>query len=165
MISRTYFLALIVAMPFASGAALAETCDQAAFTAVVDEARGRLEALNAENKQQFQQKLGELREKHGWTKDDFVKNARPLVKDAEIASFDARHEELLTKVPSIGQTDQPVATLAGIAPAAEQASDSRCIMLGELRSLMGQVIENTRAKWAYMHGKTDAALTQSASSQ
>jgi hypothetical protein len=165
MISRALFFALIVALPFASGAALAENCDQAAFSAVVDEARNRLEALNIENKQEFQQKLGELREKRGWSKDDFVKNARPLVQDAGIASFDARHEELLTRVPKIGQADRPVASLAGIAPAGESASDSRCVMLDELRSLMGQVIENTRAKWAYMHGKTDAALTQSASSQ
>ncbi len=165
MISRAHFFALMIALPFASGAALAENCDQAAFSAVVDEARSRLEALNTTNKQEFQQKLSALREKRGWSKDDFVKNARPLVQDAEIASFDARHEELLTKVPQIGQADRPVASLAGIAPAIEPASDKRCVMLDELRGLMGQVIENTRAKWAYMHGKTDAMLNQSASSR
>jgi hypothetical protein len=165
MIIRAHFFALILALPFASGAALAENCDQTAFSAVVDDARNRLETLNAENKQEFQHKLGELREKRGWSDDDFVKNARPLVQDAEIASYDARHQELLARVSNIGQAEQSVASLAGIAPSAEQDSDKRCVMLEELRGLMGKVIENTRAKWVYMQGKTEAALTQSASSQ
>lgn len=165
MISRAHFFALIFALPFASGAAFAENCDQAAFSAVVDEARTQLQALNTKNKTEFHQKLDALREKRGWSKDDFVKNARPLVQDSEISSYDARHEALLARVSQIGQADQPVASLASIAPAAEPAPDKRCVMLDELRSLMGRVIENTRAKWAYMHDKTDAALSQSASSQ
>ena len=166
MISRAHFFALMVALPFASGAALAENCDQAAFSAVVSEVRGKLDALNTRNKQEFQQKLGKLREKHGWSKDDFVKNASPLVQDAEIASYDARHKVLLAKVSQIGLADQSVASLAGVAPTTGlAASDRRCIMLDELRSVMGEVIENTRAKWVYMHGKTDAALKQSASAQ
>ena len=31
-------------------------------------------------------------------------------------------------------------------------------MLQELRGLMAQVVENTRAKWTYMLGKADGAL-------
>lgn len=165
MISRACFLAVFVALPFLSGAANAENCDHAAFSAVVSEVRGQIDELNTRNKQQFQKKLDELREKYGWSKAEFIKHARPLVQDAEILSYDERHKALLAKVSQIGQADQPVASLAGIAPAIKPVSDRRCVMLDQLRALMGEVLENTRAKWTYMHNKTDIALKQPVSTQ
>lgn len=160
MSSRAFFLALPLALSFASGAARAENCDQAAFSAVVEEVRGQLQELNTTNKSLFQQKLDALRTKHGWSKDEFVEHARPLVQDADISNYDARHQELLAQVSQIGQAEQPVASLSGIAPMAEPVGDKRCAMLGELRSLMGEIIKNTRAKWTYMHSKADASLKQ-----
>ena len=149
----------------AAGPALADDCGQDAFSAVVTEARGQLEALNARNTEIFQEKLAALKQREGWSDEETAAKARPLVQDLIIADFDARHRELLAQVPKIGQQARPVASLAGLTPAPQLSVDQHCAMLEELRGLMSHVVENAQAKWSYMLGKTDVAMSASAKAE
>jgi hypothetical protein len=157
MTSRANLLAMVIFIG-CTGQASAEDCGQGAFSAVVSEARTELQTLNTQNKQTFQKKLISLKQREGWSDEDYLVNARPFVQDDQIAAFDSRNEELLAQVPKLGKEVRSVASLAGVAPSLQPIADRRCEMLGELRGLMSDVVENARAKWAYLHGKADAAL-------
>ena len=143
---------------FASPTILAEpvrSCEQAAFAAVVSEASAKLSAMNDENKRTFQAKLASLKAREGWADADYAAKATPFVKDAAITALDEGNKQLLDKVPQLGGGQ--VVAVAGLAGGPDLTA-RRCAMLEELRGLMGKVVENTRAKWAHMHGKLDAAL-------
>ena len=70
-------------------------CSKADFEAVVDEAAGALRDLARQNTPQFQGKLRQLKGKRGWSDDQLVKEAEPLVRDDKIAGFDQQSEEFL----------------------------------------------------------------------
>jgi hypothetical protein len=127
--------------------ALAQTpqCSKADFEAVVDEAAGALRELAQQNTPPFQGKLRQLKGKRGWSDDQLVREAEPLVRDDKIAGFDEKSEELLLRITSGGQ-----------AGAADSAPN--CKLLAELRSVMGSLVETQKAKWAYMFEKIEAEL-------
>ena len=148
--------AAVLLFPLTAMAGAQGGCDQAAFAAVVAEAGAALSAMNGENKKSFQDRLQLLRSRENWSDADYLAKATPFVKDGSIAAFDDGNKTLLAKVQALGAA--PVA--AGIAPL--PSPDGRhCAMLDELRGLMAQVVENTRAKWGYMLGKVDAAMEAS----
>jgi hypothetical protein len=126
-------------------------CEQAAFAAVVGRASGVLAALNEDNKKTFQAKLGALRSREGWTDSEYAASATPYVRDAKTAAFDDSNKLLLEQVPQLGKAE-----IANLGDGPNLAK--RCAMLEELRALMARVIDNTRAKWAYMHGKLETVL-------
>ncbi len=132
-------------------------CEQAAFAAVVSEASATLAAMNADNKAAFQARLASLKAREGWADGDYAAKATPFARDATTTRFDDSNKALLGKVPQLGGTMAADATGA----IGALAGDRRCAMLEDLRALMGQVVENTRAKWAHMLGKLDAALEDS----
>ncbi len=138
----------LVALAVASAApvhAQAPQCSKGDFEAVVDEAAGALSALARENTPQFQAKLRQLKGKRGWSDDQFLKEAEPLVRDEKIAGFDQQSEEFLARISSGGQTGA-----AGAAP--------DCKLLTELRSVMGSLVQTQKAKWAYMFEKIEGEL-------
>ncbi len=142
---------------FRSGGALsaaAADCGRDAFSAVVSQASAELAAINSAQKAGLHEKLQLLKARQGWAEGDFVARATPFVQDAKIAEFDQGNKTLLARVPQLGAP----ASLAGAAPALPGADDRNCAMLQELRALMAQLVENTRAKWTYMLGKADGAL-------
>jgi hypothetical protein len=120
-------------------------CSKADFEAVVDEAAGALSGLARENTPPFQAKLRQLKAKRGWSDDQFLKEAEPLVRDEKIAGFDQQSEEFLTRITSGGQ-----AGAAGPTP--------DCKLLAELRTVMGSLVATQKAKWAYMFEKIEAEL-------
>ncbi len=63
-------------------------CTKAEFEDVVDEAAAALRDLNAKNKPDFQEKLRQLKDKRGWTHDQFLTEAAPYVRDDKIAVYD-----------------------------------------------------------------------------
>ena len=126
-------------------------CEQAAFAAVVSEAGGALAALNDSNRKTFQAKLAALRSRERWTDGEYAAKAALYVKDETIAALDDSSKLLLERVPQLGGTQSAD-------PAAVPNLARRCAMVEELRALMAKVIDNTRAKWAYMQGKLDAVL-------
>ena len=111
---------------------------------MVDEAAGALRDLNQQNTPPFQGKLRQLKDKRGWSHDQFLKEAAPLVRDDTIAGFDQKSEEFLARITSGGQTG------AGEAP--------DCALLAELRATMKVLVETQQAKWAYMFDKIDKEL-------
>jgi hypothetical protein len=145
VVSVAVSLLALVAAVAASVHAQASECSKGDFEAVVDEAAGALSALARENTPQFQAKLRQLKAKRGWSDDQFLKEAEPLVRDEKIASFDQQSEEFLARITSGGQ-----------AGATGEAPD--CKLLGELRTIMGSLVETQKAKWVYMFERIEAEL-------
>jgi hypothetical protein len=130
-----------------AGPALAQApqCSKTDFEAVVDEAAGALRGLTRQNTPHFQAKLRELKVKRGWSDEQFLKEAEPLVRDEKIAGFDQKSEEFLGRITSGGQ-----------AGASDATPD--CKLLAELRTTMGSLVETQKAKWAYMFDKIEGEL-------
>ena len=146
--------ALLLFVPAAALSAAAADCGRDAFSAVVGQASAELVAINSAQKAGLHEKLQLLKARQGWADGDFVARATPFVQDAKIAEFDQGNKTLLARVPQLGAP----ASLAGAAPALPNADDRNCAMLQELRALMAQLVENTRAKWTYMLSRVDGAL-------
>jgi len=152
---RLRFGAAILALsPLLCFAEPASACEQAAFASVVSNASTLLSTMNDEHKKAFQAKLATLKSREGWADGDYAAKATPFIKDATTSALDEDNKALLDKVPLLGGA-------AGAEAAdAAQLTGKRCAMLSELRAMMAKVVENTRAKWAHMLGKVDAALDE-----
>jgi hypothetical protein len=137
---------VLAAVLMASTAGRAESqCSKGDFEAVVDEAGGALRALAQQNTPPFQAKLRQLKTKRGWSDEQFLAEAEPLVRDETISDFDRKSEALLSRITSAGQSG-----------AAGEAPD--CTLLASLRASMASLVETQKAKWAYMFEKIDKAL-------
>ncbi len=112
---------------------------------MVDEAAGALRELARQNTPHFQAKLRQLKAKRGWSDDQLLKEAEPLVRDEKIAAFDQKSEDFVARITSGGQ-----AGASGAAP--------DCTLLAELRTVMGSLVETQKAKWAYMFDKIEGEL-------
>lgn len=137
--------ALLAAALVFPGAAVA--CQRADFEAVVDEAAAALRDLNLKNKPIFQDKLRVLKDKRGWSHDQFMKEAAPFVLDDRIAEYDQTSTDLLAEISTLGQEGA-------------DATTPDCKLLEELRSRMATLVESQTAKWTYMFGKLDAELAK-----
>ncbi len=115
------------------------------FEAVVDQAAGVLRDLNAKNKPAFQEKLRTLKDKRGWSHEEFMKQGAPFVRDDKIAVFDQSTEELVLAISSMGQE--------GAA-----AKNPDCALLLELRARMTLLVDTQTSKWAYMFEKIETEL-------
>lgn len=142
--------ALVLAAGLAARPVLAQepapaTCTKSEFETVVDEAAAALRDLNARNKPTFQDKLRQLKDKRGWSQDQFLKEAAPYVKDEQVDIFDKKSNELLTTISTMGQEGSTAKT-------------PDCAMLSELHAHMNILVETQTTKWTYMFGKLDEAL-------
>lgn len=127
--------------------AAADSCQRAEFEAVVDDAAAALRDLNQKNRPTFQDKLRSLKEKRGWSHDEFMTGAAPLVADEKISGYDQASSELLNEIATLGQEGA-------------DASTPDCGLLAELRARMTRLVETQTAKWTYMFGKLDAELAK-----
>jgi len=134
------------ATPAAPGGA-AKECAKSDFEAVVDDAAAALRDLNLKNKPDFQEKLRQLKDKRGWSHDQFLQEAAPFVRDDKIAVFDQDSEQLLSDIASLGQEGA-------------DAKTPDCGLMHELRARMKVLVDTQKAKWAYMFEKLDAALAK-----
>ncbi|MDX2202013.1 MAG: hypothetical protein NW223_04640 [Hyphomicrobiaceae bacterium] len=135
---------LLACLTAGAGRLHAQACAKADFEAVVDEAAGALRVLNQQNTPAFQGKLRQLKDKRGWSHDEFMTQAAPFVRDETIAGFDGKSEELLSRITSGGQS--------GAAAAPD------CGRLKDLRAQMDALVETQKAKWGYMFGKIEQEL-------
>jgi hypothetical protein len=140
-------LTLAAAQTFGVAHAEDKPCGKADFEAVVEEAAGGLRDLNNENKPNFQDKLRDLKEKRGWTHDQFLREAAPYVRDDKIAEFDHRTDELLGSIAAMGQEGA-------------SAKKPDCALLLELRARMTLLVETQTAKWTYMFDKIEGELAK-----
>lgn len=136
-----FFLGLMCA----GAPAFAQTCAKADFEAVVDEAAGTLSALHHKNTPVFQGKLRQLKDKRGWSHDQFMTEAAPLVRDEIIVGFDQKSEEMLSNITRGGQSG-----------ASGQAPD--CALLAELRRQLSALVDTQKSKWGYMFDKIEQEL-------
>lgn len=140
----------VFANPVMVGKAWAEEtaiCAKAEFESAVDEAAMSLRDLNNRNRPEFQTRLRALKEKRGWSDDEFLKAAAPFVQDDRIEVFDEESNKLLASISTMG-TEGASATVPD------------CAMLAELRRLMSVLIETQASKWTYMFEKLDAELAK-----
>lgn len=125
----------------------AAACTRTDFEGVVDEAGAALRNLTATNKPLFQDKLRILKERRGWSTDEFLKEAAPFVKDERIEVWDETSAELLGKISSMGQEGSAATT-------------PDCTLLLELRGYLKTLVETQTEKWTYMFSKLDTELTK-----
>jgi hypothetical protein len=135
------------AAPAQQPQAAAGDCQRADFEAVVDDAAAALRDLNMKNKPDFQEKLRKLKDKRGWSHDQFLTEAAPFVRDDKIAVFDQQSDQLLNDISSLGQEGA-------------DAKTPDCALLHELRARMKVLVDTQTAKWSYMFEKLNAALAQ-----
>lgn len=127
--------------------AQAVACTRIDFEQVVEEAASALRDLNLANKPVFQAKLGELKQKRGWSHDQFIERAAPLVQDEKISAFDSQSSSLLERLQSGGQEG-----------AAARVPD--CALLTELRVALKTLIDVQKAKWSYMLSRIETELAK-----
>jgi hypothetical protein len=122
-------------------------CSKADFEAVVDEAAAALRTLNHQNTPQFQAKLRQLKDKRGWSHEQFLVEAAPFVRDDAIAGFDQKSEDFLARITQGGQSQATAGAL-------------NCGLLVELRGSLASLVETQKAKWSYMLEKINAELAK-----
>ena len=151
----SYSVLLLLALSLAAGSpaqaggagTAAGACAKSDFEAVVDEAAAALRELNMKNKPAFQEKLRQLKDKRGWSHDQFLKEGTAFVRDEKIEVYDQDSERLLSDISSQGQEGA-------------EAKTPDCALLTDLRGRMHVLVETQTAKWTYMFEKLDAALKQ-----
>ena len=80
---------LAAALGWPAAGALAATCAKSDFETVVERAAAALRDLNQKYAGSFQGKLRRLKEKRGWSQDQFVKDGAPFVRDDKIIEFES----------------------------------------------------------------------------
>jgi hypothetical protein len=122
-------------------------CDKSQFEAVVDEAGAALRALNQNHKPVYQEKLRALKDKRGWSNDQFMTEAAPLVKDEKIDGFDQTSNTLLSDISGRGEEEA-------------SAKTPDCALLLELRAKLKLLVDTQTQKWAYMFDKISAEMAK-----
>lgn len=131
----------------AQAAEAGAACTRADFEAAVGEAAEALRTLNQTNTPAFQGKLRQLKTKRGWSHDQFLAQAAPIVQDGRIAGYDEQSAAFLAKIERLGAEG----TVA-------EAPD--CGRLEEVRQSMRALVEVQNAKWAYMFDRLGAELNR-----
>lgn len=146
-LAAVLWLSLLGAVRAQDAAPSARECTKSDFEDVVDDAAAALRDLNLKNKPAFQEKLRQLKDKRGWSHDQFMKEATPYVRDAKIAVYDQDSDRLLSDISSLGQEGA-------------EAKSPDCALLLELRARMNVLVKTQTDKWNYMFQKLDQALAQ-----
>jgi hypothetical protein len=139
---RILLLVLLISVAAPAGAAEI-SCTREDFAAVVDEAGDLLRRMTSENTPRFQDELRLLKEQRGWSEEEFLEAARPLVQNERIAAYDDIANGFLANINRLG------AGGGGEAP-------SDCRLLIELRGHLFGLVETMKAKWAYMFARLRA---------
>jgi hypothetical protein len=124
--------------------ASAPTCTPVDFSKAVDEAGAALRKLNAETKPRLQPKMLQLKALKGWSDADYEEKTFAALQDDRIASLDARANELLARIDSLG----------GISP--QSAID--CAKLDELTAASVELQATVKTKTAYLMNKLDGLI-------
>jgi hypothetical protein len=123
------------------------TCQRAEFEAVVASAADTLRTLTQQNSPAFQAKLRALKDKRGWSHDQFMVEGTRFVHDDKIAALEEKSGNLLARINDAGGE---VSGRAG----------PDCAKLGELKGHMATLVDIQKAKWLYMFTTIDAELAK-----
>jgi hypothetical protein len=144
---RSWPLHLVCLLVIACSPAAAQTCDRTEFEAVVAKTSDTLRELTAEKKPAYQSKLRGLMQKRGWTYDQLVKEAGPLVADDKVTAYDQASADLLAKINRMGDAGLNDTT---------SAKGPDCAVLTDLRATMAALVTTQTEKWTYLFAKLDA---------
>lgn len=122
-------------------------CSREAFEAAVGQSAAALRDLTSQNRPLFQARLRDLKDKRGWSHDQFLKEAAPIVQDERAAAFDKESNQLLEDIQRMGAEGS-----------AEPTPD--CAALALLKGRMEQLVTAQRAKWAYLIEKVERELAR-----
>ena len=136
---------LVTALACDGASAQGAACGKPEFEAVVESAASTLRDLNARNKPSFQDKLRLLKDKRGWSSEQFMTEAAVYVQDDSIGALDTRSGDLLNRVNTMGE-------------AGASAKTPDCKLLADLRSTMQALVDTQTEKWTYMFAKLNKAL-------
>ena len=123
------------------------TCARADFEAIVDGTGETLRALTQKNSPAFQAKLRALKDKRGWSHEQFLAEGARFVADNKISDYDGQSSTLLAKINGAGDE-------AGSAAAVD------CARFGALKADLAALVAIQNEKWAYMFGNIDAELSK-----
>jgi len=143
MLGRVTMAAAVWAAMVSPGSA--GSCSRGDFEAAVSDAAQALRELNQVNKPTFQSKLRQLKAKRGWSHDQFLAEAAPIVQDRKIAEYDDEAAGFLARIEQLGAEGTSAA-----------APD--CSRLAEVRQAMADLVAVQKAKWAYMFERISAEL-------
>ncbi len=146
---RAVLAAMVVVLAIAGSSAAQQqrACSRDDFEAAVDEAAAALRDLTQKNRPVFQDLLRQLKDKRGWSHDQFIVEAAPFVKDGTIEEFDSRSDAALSRLTAMGQ-------------AGSQSKTPDCRLLTELRGHMQALVDIQTEKWRYMFTRIEAALAK-----
>jgi hypothetical protein len=122
-------------------------CSREAFEAAVGQSAAALRDLTSQNRPLFQARLRDLKEKRGWTHDQFLREAAPIVQDERAAAYDKESNQLLEDIQRMG-----------VEGSAEPTPD--CAALALLKGRMEQLVTVQRTKWTYLIEKVDRELAR-----
>jgi len=121
-------------------------CGRAAFEAVVAQAADKLRTLTQQHSPVFQGKLRALKDKRGWSHEQFMAEGARFVQDDKIADYEEKSSQLLDRINNAG---------SGTGAAAAD-----CQRLGDLQTTMTSLVDIQTAKWTYMNATIDAELAK-----
>lgn len=147
MLSRLFLICGLMLAGSAVANAQATSCAKADFEAVVDSAAAALRDLNQKNRPSFQDRLRELKVKRGWSDDQFMKEAAPLVKDDKTDTLDSESSAMLAKITAMGQ-------------AGAESRTPACALMSELNGYMQQLVSAQTEKWNYLFDKLSTELAK-----
>lgn len=122
-------------------------CTREDFEEIVEQATTALRSLASQNRPGFQDKLRLLREKRGWSHEQFVTAAAPFVRDDTIVALDQKSARLLADINRLGEGGS------------RASSEPDCSLLAPLRTSLEGMVSAQTEKWRYMFAKIDAELT------
>jgi hypothetical protein len=138
-------LALCGALLFTT-AAHSEPCKPEQFTAAIDASGAALRAFNSDAQPKLKDRIRGLKDKKTWG-DDYENRAYDYLQDGRISEFDARTNELIDKIDTLGRKGE--------------SGSSDCTALTELQAAGVALLGIMKDKNAYMLGKLDLEIGNS----
>ena len=137
-------LALSLAVP---AAGQEPGCTREAFESVVGQSAAALRDLTSKNRPAFQARLRDLKDKRGWSHDQFLKLGAPIVQDERTEAFDKQSSALLADIERMGAEGSA-------------APKPDCAALARLRDRMEALVDAQKQKWAYLIEKVERELAR-----
>ena len=120
----------------------AATCPAEQFGAAVDQSGAALRAFNAEAQPKLNDRIKALKAKKGWPDEGYEDKAYDYLQDERMAGFDARSNDLLGKIDTLGQQGEK--------------GGADCAALDELKAAGAGLLGVMKAKSAYMLERINA---------
>lgn len=146
--ARTGVLSVVLGLSIVAQAVAQDAgCTREAFESVVGQSAAALRDLTHKNRPLFQARLRDLKDKRGWSHDQFLKEGAPIVQDEKTDEYDKQSSALLADIERMGAEGSAAPT-------------PDCAALAQLRDRMQALVTAQREKWVYLITKVERELTR-----